>query len=371
MATGAVPLVRSTPGPMSSDAVLDALGLPILVIGSDDRVRHANPAAENLFDSSAKAMARAGLSALLPADNPLIALIDQVRQAAAPVIEHGVILESPRLAKRRVDVQAAPLVDGDGLSVVLSFRERTITEQIERQMSHKGAARSVTAMAAMLAHEVRNPLSGIRGAAQLLEQNAQPEDRDLAALIRDEADRISDLVGRMDAFADTSPPAREPVNIHEVLDRVQRLAATGFAAGVRFQALFDPSLPPVYADRDQLVQVFLNLVKNAAESVPSKGGEIQLRTAYRHGVRFAVPGAETRVHLPLEIVVQDNGAGIPDDIQPYLFDAFVTTKTNGTGLGLALVAKIVDDHGGVIECESTRGRTTFRIMLPTAPGDAP
>jgi two-component system nitrogen regulation sensor histidine kinase GlnL len=368
MGRGVLPLIRPRTAAVSSDAVLESLGLPIIVVGPDGAVRHANPAAEGLFASSAKAMAREGLAALLPADNPLFALIDQVRAARAAVNEYGVVLESPRIPKRRVDVLAAPMMEsGDPPSVVVSFKERTIAEQIERQLSHKGAARSVTAMAAMLAHEVRNPLSGIRGAAQLLEQNAADEDRDLAALIRDEADRISGLVARMDAFADTSPPVRGPVNIHEVLDRVRRLATTGFAQHVRFQSLFDPSLPPVYADRDQLIQVFLNLVKNASESVPREGGEIQLKTAYRHGVRFAVSGSDRRVHLPLEIVVQDNGPGIDDDILPYLFDAFVTTKTNGSGLGLALVAKIVDDHGGVIECEGARGRTAFRVMLPTAP----
>jgi len=368
MARGVLPFIRKSSQSVPAEAVLEALDIPILVVGDDDAVKNANPAAEFLFTTSEHTLQREGLRSFLPSDNPLFALIDQVRKDRSNVTEHGLVLESPRIPQRRVNVQAAAM--SDTTAIILAFKERTIAEQIERQLFHKGAARSVTAMAAMLAHEVRNPLSGIRGAAQLLGENAAPEDKDLATLICDESDRISDLVNRMEAFSDTGPLTRKSVNIHEVLDRVQRLAVSGFASNVRFINKYDPSLPAVYADRDQLIQVFLNLVKNAAESVPKEGGEIQLRTAYRHGVRFAVIGSDARVHLPLEITVQDNGPGISEDIQPYLFDAFVTTKTNGSGLGLALVAKIIDDHGGIIQCDSTRSRTEFRVMMPTVPSSA-
>jgi two-component system nitrogen regulation sensor histidine kinase GlnL len=222
-------------------------------------------------------------------------------------------------------------------------------------------------MAAMLAHEVKNPLSGIRGAAQLIEENASPADRELTRLICDETDRICALVDRMDVFSDRRPIERDPVNIHEVLERVRKVASSGFARHVRFVEVYDPSLPPVDGNRDLLIQTFLNLVKNAAEAVPEQGGEIELSTAYRHGVRLAMAGSEHRVHLPLLVSVTDNGEGIPDDLQPHLFDPFVTTKRNGSGLGLALVAKVIGDHGGVIEFESQPRRTAFRVFLPTPP----
>jgi two-component system nitrogen regulation sensor histidine kinase GlnL len=225
----------------------------------------------------------------------------------------------------------------------------------------------VTAMAAMLAHEVKNPLSGIRGAAQLLEEEVSNDSLQLTQLICDETDRIVALVNRMDSFADDRPPERNAVNIHEVLDHVRRLAESGFARHLRIVELYDPSLPPVHGSRDQLVQVFLNLIKNAAEAAPETGGEIQLTTRYRHGTRLAVPGGTEYVDLPLEITVRDNGAGIPDDIKSCLFDPFVTTKQNGTGLGLALVAKIVDDHGGMIDVDSAPRRTEFRVLLPKQP----
>ena len=225
-------------------------------------------------------------------------------------------------------------------------------------------------MAAILAHEIKNPLSGIRGAAQLLELSGAPEDRTLTQLICEETDRICKLVDRMEIFSDERPVPREPVNIHLVLGHVKRLAATGFARGIRIIEEYDPSLPPVLGDKDQLIQVFLNLVKNAAEAAGKAGGEIILTTAYRPGVRLAMPGSRDRVSLPLEICVIDDGHGVPHDLLEHLFDPFVTTKSSGTGLGLALVAKIIGDHGGIVECESLPRKTIFRVLLPMHTGAA-
>jgi two-component system nitrogen regulation sensor histidine kinase GlnL len=221
----------------------------------------------------------------------------------------------------------------------------------------------------MLAHEIKNPLSGIRGAAQLLEQSAGDDDRTLTRLICDEADRIVKLVDRMEVFSDQRPVEREPVNIHAVLDHVKRLAQSGFARHIKFTEDYDPSLPQVFANRDQLIQVFLNLVKNAAESIGgTSDGEIAITTAFRAGVRLQLPGSKTRVSLPLEFCVKDNGPGVPDDLVPHLFDPFVTTKPTGSGLGLALVAKIIGDHGGIIECESQPRHTIFRVLMPMFTG---
>ncbi len=347
-----------------AESVLNALATAVVVVDADGAIVHLNSAAEQFFSGSASHLRGQRLRDLLPADSPLFALIDQVRGHGNAVSEYGVPLDAPRIGRHFVNIQATPLAERPDW-VVVALQERSIADKIDRQLTHRGAARSVTAMAAMLAHEVKNPLSGIRGAAQLLEENVQPQDRALTRLIRDETDRICGLVDRMDVFSDSGPLRREAVNIHQVLDRARRLAQNGFGRHVRFVEDYDPSLPAVFGNHDQLVQVFLNLVKNAAEAAPETGGEIILGTAYKHGVRFAMPGSGSRVHLPLQVSVQDNGEGIPEDIQGHLFAPFVTSKPKGSGLGLALVAKIISDHGGVIEFTSQPQRTVFRVVLPT------
>jgi two-component system nitrogen regulation sensor histidine kinase GlnL len=352
---------------ISIDSILNALPMAVIVLDAAGSIVLINTAGEQFLQGGAKYLKGRALSELLPQDNPVFSLISQVRKQGFAVSENRVTLESPRIGKNLVNLQATPLAEDPDI-IILTLQQRSIAETIDRQLTHRGAARSVTAMAAMLAHEVKNPLSGIRGAAQLLEQNVRPDDAGLTTLIREEADRICELVDRMEVFSDAGPLQREPVNIHLVLDRVMQLAKNGFGRHLRYVTNFDPSLPAVLGHRDQLIQVFLNLIKNAAEAAPQKGGEITLETAYQQGVRFAVPGTGSRIHLPLRIGIRDNGVGIPDDIKSCLFDPFVTSKPQGKGLGLALVAKIIGDHGGVIECDSQPKRTEFRVMLPIAEG---
>jgi two-component system nitrogen regulation sensor histidine kinase GlnL len=353
------------PASTAAEAVLNALPHPVIVVAADGKVIEANAAAEAFFEASLALLRRHQLHELVPFGSPLLALVDQVRATGAAVNEYKVDLGTPRNpGDRAVDLHVAPLPEQPKYVVVM-LQERSIADKMDRQLTHRGAARSVIALSAMLAHEIKNPLSGIRGAAQLLEQSVGDDDRVLTRLICDEADRIVKLVDRMEVFTDERPVEREPINIHVVLEHVKRLAQTGVARQIRFVEEYDPSLPPVLANRDQLVQVFFNLIKNAAESIgDNASGEIALSTAFRPGVRLSIPGAKTRISLPLEFCVRDNGPGVPDELMPHLFDPFVTTKPTGSGLGLALVAKIVGDHGGIIECESQPRRTVFRVLMP-------
>jgi two-component system, NtrC family, nitrogen regulation sensor histidine kinase GlnL len=350
----------------TADAVLDALPHPIFMVAADGRIANANGAAEAFFEASLPLLRRHLLSDLVPFGSPLLALVEQVRARGAAVNEYKVELGTPRNpGERLVDLHVAPLPERTD-HVVIMLQERTIADKMDRQLTHRGAARSVSALAAMLAHEIKNPLSGIRGAAQLLEQSVGDDDRSLTRLICEEADRIVKLVDRMEVFSDERPVAREPINIHLVFEHVKRLTHSGFARHIKFVEDYDPSLPSVLANRDQLIQVFLNLIKNAAEAIGENAsdGEIQLTTAFRPGVRLSLPGSKTRVSLPLEFCVKDNGPGVPEELLPHLFDPFVTTKASGSGLGLALAAKIIGDHGGIIECESQPRRTVFRVLMP-------
>ncbi|MFN9780808.1 MAG: two-component system sensor histidine kinase NtrB [Alphaproteobacteria bacterium] len=346
------------------EALLSAFPHPIVCIRPDARVAFANPAAELFFDTSAAMLQRHRLARFLVPDSPLLQLVEQAQARGIPASVHGISIILPRLGERVVDATVTPVTDiPDAVLVVL--QERSIAMKIDRHMTQKSLGNSVASMAAILAHEIKNPLAGIKGAAQLIEQHASEADRSLTKLICDETERIRNLVDRTEIFTDQRQLTAHPVNIHEVLDHVKRLGVSSFAKSIHFVEGYDPSLPPVAGDRDRLVQVFLNLVKNAADALVGQAdGEIVLQTSFRAGVHLSVGEQRARMSLPLEISVRDNGPGIPDAVRQSLFEPFVTSKPKGQGLGLAIVSKIVGDHGGTIECESEPRRTIFRCRLP-------
>lgn len=347
-----------------------ALPMPVVVLDPGGAVALANAAAEIFLNTSQATLRERGLLASFVPDTPLAALIDGVRTGGNDLTAYDseIVLAGGRSV--RADVFVTPLLEATGWTMV-SFQARTVAALVDRQMAGQSAARSAIGVAAMLAHEIKNPLSGIRGAAQLLGQSADADARELTTLIQQEVDRVVTLIDRMEGFTDTRPVPKAAENIHAVLGHVCKVALSGFAQGIPIRERFDPSLPPVMGNHDALVQVFLNLVKNAAEAVVlagGSGGEIILTTAYRHGFRVAAEGSSVRVALPLEVCVIDTGFGAGADVAGRMFEPFVSSKRTSGGLGLALVAKLVGDHGGLVEYERAADppRTIMRVLLPTA-----
>jgi two-component system, NtrC family, nitrogen regulation sensor histidine kinase GlnL len=344
--------------------LIQSLPLPLLALNPGNHIVHANAAAAQFLGVAPTGRL---LAEFLPADSPLLSLLAQARSQNASVADREMALETPALGRRRVAVDISPLAERPGW-LCLMIQERSFSSRLDRALNRRDTARAMGTLAAVLAHEVKNPLSGVRGAAQLLEPILDDEGKALTRLIRDEVDRIVALVDRMEMFAEEQPLALAPVNVHRVLDHVRRIAEAGFGRGRRFVCDYDPSIPAVLGNRDLLVQLFLNLVKNAAEAAVEEAGTITLSTRFRHGLRLTDPAGGRR-HLPLLVTVQDNGPGIPEAIRERLFDPFVSGKAGGKGLGLALAAKIVAEHGGLIELESEPRRTQFRILLPAANED--
>jgi two-component system nitrogen regulation sensor histidine kinase GlnL len=343
------------------EAVWQALPQPAILLNADGSIAAVNPSAESFLSASAAQLTRRSLHDLAGPQSRLADLVARGRGGAISLADHNVEITLPDGRARAVDVQVAPLDEASGRVMIL-IQPRSIAEQMDRSLTHRAAARSVTGMAAMLAHEIKNPLAGISGAAQLLEMTLGDAERELTTLIRDETKRVEKLLERVEAFGDTRPRPKAPVNIHDVLDRAKRAAEAGFASHARFFVEYDPSLPPVPGDADELMQVFQNLLKNAAEATPKVGGVIMLRTAYSPGV--AIEHGGKRESVPLLVSVQDNGSGVPPEIKRDIFEPFVTSKAAGSGLGLSLVSKVMADHGGVIECDSEPGWTVMRLRFP-------
>lgn len=342
-----------------------SLPIPAVLIDDQGEMIEVNPAAELFLNASSRSLKGQRVDARVRVDADMDEAVTRARANQSALFINDVDVSVGDRAPVQCTVQIAPMADNPDV-VMLLFSPREIADRLNRAGAAKTAAKSAIGMAEMLAHEIKNPLAGISGAAQLLSMNLSAEDRELTDLIVEETRRIVKLLEQVEQFGNLRPPERRAVNIHDALDRARRSAQMGFAARMTFVEDYDPSLPPTYADPDQLMQVFLNLIKNAAEAAGEAGGTIRLRTFYDLSLRLRRKDGSGGA-LPLQVEIIDDGPGLPPGIATDIFEPFVSGKENGTGLGLALVSKIITDHDGWIAVDSVPGRTVFRVSLPMVP----
>ena len=351
---------------MSFASLWNALPTPALLIDKDNSITAVNPAAEGFFVTSAKSLTGKQVGDRLTINAPLLESIQRVRRTHGPLFINDVEAAHRGRAPQRCNIQITPMAPDDPRLLMLIIPRQN--KDGGGGPASKSAAKSAIGMAEMLAHEIKNPLAGITGAAQLLAMNLPPQDLEMTDLIVSEARRIVALLDQVEQFGNLSPPNRRVVNIHDVVDRARISAQVGFAAHMKIIEEYDPSLPPTWADADQLMQVVLNLLKNAAEAAPKAGGVIRIRTGFDNGLRLRRSDG-SGAPLPILVEIIDNGPGLPPDIANDVFDPFVSGRENGTGLGLALVSKIIAEHEGWISVDSEPGHTVFRISLPKAPAE--
>lgn len=345
----------------SPTTLWDHLTLGIVAVDAQGIVQAVNDTAEKLLGKPRGRLIGLELKSLLPGHPVAMDLLFRAQTLGMPCrIRDAQISPAPDLVSS-VSLTAVPLLSPEGicLGALLQMEECGTTERIEEGKRLHDALNSLGDLATTVAHEVKNPLAGIRGAAQLLEATATPTDKACVELIRTEVDRISRLLDRLLGLADHHPMEEISLNIHEILDHVVHLCVTAQAKPIPIPD-FDPSLPDIRGDRDQLIQLFLNLLQNAMQAVGPEG-HVRLSTRFSHRTRMEQ--GRRRNHILIE--VHDNGPGVPDELRQRIFLPFVSTKSNGTGLGLAICQKIVHAHGGQLEMESIPSHTVFRVLLPT------
>ncbi len=354
---------------MTSDQdIWASLPVPVFIIDDEDRIADVNSSGEGFLNASRKSVIGHPVWDQIAVDAPLEEAFERARDLGTPLFVNDVDVGSGNRAPLQCALQIAPLVGSPG-SMVMIISPRELAGRMTQSHTVKSAAQSAIGMAEMLAHEIKNPLAGITGAAQLLSMNISPQDLELTDLIVAESRRIVKLLEQVEQFGNLSEPDFKPVNIHDVLDRARRSALLGFGAHMTIIEDYDPSLPVAFGDPDQLLQVVLNLLKNASEAAGTEGGTIRLRTYFEHSFRLRRSDGSGH-SLPLQVEIIDDGPGLPQKIRSDIFDPFVSGRENGTGLGLALVSKIISDHNGWISVDSVPGRTVFRLSLRRAPRDA-
>ena len=363
--TGAALVAMGENSDVTESQIFAALPNPVFVLDRENRFIYLNQAAEIFFQSSRMMLLETPLTSIMPADSNFLSMISRARAQSISVGDQGVELAGPKIGLKLINVQITPFGDREP-RLLITIQERALAERLRGQSLFRGAARSIAAMAALLAHEVKNPLAGIKGAAQLLEADLDAEGQSLTRMIVEESDRVAALLDRMEGFAGGANLVLAPVNIHEILDHCLNVAQASYGAHMKIKRSYDPSLPLVNGHRDLLIQAFINIIKNASEAT-ELNSEITIKTSYSQGRRLTFAAVNGGSYAPVQVEVIDNGRGISEELRDHIFDPFVSGRSGGNGLGLTMVASVIADHGAMIDVESVPGQTVFRMNFPVAP----
>jgi two-component system nitrogen regulation sensor histidine kinase GlnL len=349
--------------PPDPQRMFASLPLVVILLEPTQTISWANPAAEQFFGQSLRRLAGKRLDEIVSFAEPLLA--ERLVEGDAPISARGTRVTVRDKGPRRLDVTLTPMLDEPGWQLV-TLHDSATSEGLGE--SDGVADNAVLRGPEVLAHEIKNPLAGIRGAAQLLARKVDDKDKALTSLIADEVDRIAKLIDQMQTLSSRTVEPVKPCNLHEAVRRASAIIAAGTDA-VRIEEEFDPSLPHVLGSADGLVQVLINLLSNAAEACRGQARpRVVVRTRFASGLQLHSAGEGRPVRLPIELRVSDNGPGVDSAVRDHVFEPFVTTKNSGQGLGLALVRKLVRDMNGRIthDRDETEGWTHFRIHLPVA-----
>jgi len=344
---------------------LDLLATAVVLVDAELNVRYMNPAAENLFETSSRNAAGQSLQALFADTALLMTAIGQARATTASYTEHDVELEVNEGLRLHLSCTVTPIElnasNAGAGEILLEFRHIDKQLKIAREERLLDESQATRELIRNLAHEIKNPLGGIRGAAQLLDRELErPGLHEYTQVIMNEADRLQSLMDRL--LTPHRLPQPAPLSPHEVLERVRSLIQAEFPQGIAIRRDYDVSVPRIRGDKEQLIQAVLNIARNAAQAVAGSGrdGEILLRTRVLRQVTLA----RRRYRHAVQLQITDNGPGIPVDLQERVFHPLVSGRVGGSGLGLTLAQAFINQHQGIVWFESVPGSTTFTILLP-------
>jgi two-component system nitrogen regulation sensor histidine kinase GlnL len=344
--------------------ILNELRTPVFLINKHNFIKYINLIGEEFFGYSAKLIIGKPLDNFISNDSSVFNLLDRVRKSRLGLTEESLDFGNINFPNRKVRVHILP--SGSDNDIIVQISELTISELFQKQALNTKISKSFSSMIDMLMHELKNPLSGIKGASQLIEFDVKDNENllELSQLITIESDRIVSLLNRIEQISTNNIKLEfESINIHEILSHCRRVAQNSFGSNIEFIEEYDPSLPKILIDKNLMIQVILNLLKNAAEAYNTHG-KVKIKTTYNsNNVKsFSQSGLQTS--LPLQIEIIDFGKGIPAEMLPNIFNPFVTSKKEGKGLGLSIVASGLEEMNANIDVYSEDGFTCFRINFP-------